>query len=58
MYYKKEYYENGKLKEEGPMHFLSGAGDYVKEGSWKFYNEDGSLKSTEQFVNGQGGAAQ
>ena len=58
VYYKKEYYENGKLKEEGPMHYLAGTGDYVKEGNWKFYNEDGSLKSSDLFVNGQGGVVQ
>jgi antitoxin component YwqK of YwqJK toxin-antitoxin module len=55
LYYKKEYYENGTIKEEGPMKYSTDVLDYRKEGTWKFYDETGNLKSTDNFVNGQGG---
>ena len=55
IFYKKEYSENGKIKEEGPMKFSSDMLDYVKDGVWKFYDDNGNLKNTDNFVNGQGG---
>ena len=57
IYYKKEYHENGNIKEEGPMKYSMSNADYVKEGVWKFYEESGKLKNTEGFVNGQGGVS-
>lgn len=54
-YMKREYNENGTIKEEGPMKYSMDVLDYVKEGTWKFYDENGKLKSSDNFVNGQGG---
>ena len=55
VYSSKEYYDNGNLKEEGSMVYSEGAGDYLKNGKWKFYNEDGSLKEERNFVKGEEG---
>jgi antitoxin component YwqK of YwqJK toxin-antitoxin module len=54
-FYKKEYGENGLMKEEGSMKYSSDILDYVKDGQWKFYDDNGTLKSTDNYVNGQGG---
>lgn len=55
IFYKKEFGENGLLKEEGPMRYSTDILDYVKDGKWSFYDDNGALKSTDNFVNGQGG---
>jgi antitoxin component YwqK of YwqJK toxin-antitoxin module len=55
IYYKKEYTEKGVIKEEGPMRYSKAVLDYQKNGTWKIYDENGNLKSTDNFVNGQGG---
>ncbi len=55
IYYKKEYGENGLLKEEGPMKYSSDILDYIKDGLWKYYDDNGKETSTNNFVNGQGG---
>ena len=55
VYSSKEYYDNGNLKEEGPMVYNEGIGDYQKNGKWKFYNEDGSLKEEKSFAKGEEG---
>jgi len=52
-YYQKEYYPSGKIKEEGPVLYNKAYYDYQKEGSWKVYNEDGSLKETQEFYQGE-----
>lgn len=51
-YAKKEYYENGRIKEEGPMYFHKDLGDYLKEGVWTFYDEKGNVIKTEKYHNG------
>ena len=38
-----EWYENGKMKEEGNMKNGQQTGD------WTYYNEDGSLDGVEQY---------
>lgn len=53
IYSKKEYYENGTVKEEGTLRFNSQIADYQKDGSWKIYNETGSLTAEELYVNGE-----
>ncbi len=55
IYSSKEYYDNGNLKEEGPMIYNEGLGDYQKNGKWKFYNENGSLKEEKTFSKGEEG---
>lgn len=52
IYTSKEYYDNGNMKEEGQLVFSEGMGDYQKNGKWKFYNENGSLKEEKTFSRG------
>ena len=56
VYSSKEYYDNGNIKEEGQMIFNEGLGDYQKNGKWKFYKEDGSLKEEKTFTKGEEGS--
>ena len=53
MYSYKEYYENGNLKEEGTLNFRKDMNDYVKNGEWKFYNEQGQLVKTTKYINNE-----
>ena len=55
IYSSKEYYDNGNLKEEGQTIFNEGLGDYQKNGKWKFYKEDGSVKEEKTFTKGEEG---
>ncbi len=52
-YIKKEFYENGRVKEEGNMHFRKDLGDYQKEGLWTYYDEKGNTIKTEKYHNGE-----
>jgi len=52
-YMHKEFFENSKLKEEGTLKFYKDKNDYLKEGEWKTYNDQGELKKTEQFQAGE-----
>jgi antitoxin component YwqK of YwqJK toxin-antitoxin module len=52
LYFKKEYYENGNIKEEGQLRFNPAAIDYQKIGTWKVYDESGKV-SEENWVNGE-----
>lgn len=52
-YTHKDYYENGKLKEEGMLKFYKDRNDYLKEGEWKTYDDQGNLKKTEQYQAGE-----
>ena len=52
-YIKKEYYDNGRLKEEGTMIFRKDLGDYQKEGNWTYYDEKGTIIKTEKFLKGE-----
>ena len=56
IYSSKSYYDNGNLKEEGPMIYSEAVSDYQKNGKWKFYNEDGSLKEEKTFSAGEEGS--
>jgi antitoxin component YwqK of YwqJK toxin-antitoxin module len=53
LYYKKEYHPNGKVKEEGVIHFSKLVGDYQKEGVWKVYDENGKLIEENTYVKGE-----
>jgi antitoxin component YwqK of YwqJK toxin-antitoxin module len=52
LYTHKEYFDNGKLKEEGEMKFSIDASDYIKEGNWAYYDESGKLLKKEKYHNG------
>jgi len=53
IYSYKEYYENGNVKEEGTLNFRKDMNDYVKNGQWKFYNEQGQLVKTANYINNE-----
>jgi hypothetical protein len=55
VYSSKEYHDNGNIKEEGPMIYNEGMGDYQRNGKWKFYKEDGSFKEEKTFTQGDDG---
>ena len=52
-YSDKEYYENGKVKEEGYSMYTPESKDYKKEGEWAYYNEKGQVIKKEKYKNGQ-----
>ncbi|HEU4718490.1 MAG TPA: hypothetical protein VFU15_11675, partial [Bacteroidia bacterium] len=49
----KEYYENGNLQDEGVMQYYPEVDNYLKEGTWKNYDENGKLVSIQEYVRGQ-----
>ena len=49
----KEFYETGKIKEEGSLKYSEAKSDYVKEGEWKYYDLNASLIKTENYQNGE-----
>jgi antitoxin component YwqK of YwqJK toxin-antitoxin module len=51
-YFKKEFYNNGKVKEEG-VYLLSDISNYQKDGEWIYYDEKGSIIKKEKFQNGK-----
>ena len=52
-YVKKEFYENGRIKEEGNMFLRKEMGDYQKEDKWTYYDEKGNITKTEKYHKGQ-----
>ena len=53
IYSQKEYFENGNLKSEGQLKFNPYKVDYIKDGTWKIYNEAGVLIRQEKWVYGE-----
>ncbi|GIV28339.1 MAG: hypothetical protein KatS3mg027_2153 [Bacteroidia bacterium] len=53
LYSYKEYYENGNVKEEGNLNYRKDMNDYVKNGVWKFYDEQGNLVKSVNYVNNE-----
>ncbi len=51
-YSKKEYYENGKIKAEGPMKFNAITIDYQRDGVWMIYDEGGNV-TKEKWIKGE-----
>jgi antitoxin component YwqK of YwqJK toxin-antitoxin module len=52
IYIHKEFFDNGKLKEEGEMKFSIDASDYIKEGVWTYYDESGKQIRKEKYASG------
>ena len=52
-YTHKEFFETGKLREDGTLKFYKDRNDYLKEGEWKTYDEQGNLKKTENYQAGE-----
>lgn len=53
LYMHKEFFPNGKVKEEGTLRYNYDKLDYVREGEWKSYDEAGSLLKTQKYQNGE-----
>ena len=53
LFRQREFYSPGKIKLDGEMKFNKAISDYVKEGSWNYYDETGQLTKTEKYHNGQ-----
>ena len=53
LYMHKEFFETGKIKEEGTLKFYEAKSDYVKDGEWKYYDESSKLLKTENYQNGE-----
>ena len=53
IYTAKTYYKNGQLKEEGFRQLNMAAGDYVRIGEWKYYDEQGKLTESHNFHKGE-----
>jgi antitoxin component YwqK of YwqJK toxin-antitoxin module len=53
LYMHKEFYANGKIKEEGTLRYSPDKIDYLREGEWKSYDEAGNLVKTLKYQNGE-----
>lgn len=49
IFIEKKYYMNGQIKEEGMLKLSANGQEYVKDGMWTFYDENGKNKKTEKF---------
>jgi antitoxin component YwqK of YwqJK toxin-antitoxin module len=49
----KEYYENGQLQDEGTMQYYAEIDNFMKEGTWKVYDETGKLVAVQEYVRNQ-----
>ncbi len=53
-YYLKEFFENGNMQDEGTMQYYAEIDNFMKEGSWKVYDENtGKQTSTQEYVRNQ-----
>ena len=52
-YIKKEFYQNGRLKEDGTMIFRKDLRDYQKDGVWNYYDNTGKISKTENYYKGE-----
>ena len=52
LYTSKEYYDYGKIKEEGEIKYNPDMLDYQKTGKWMVYDEQGELIKDEFYING------
>ncbi len=52
-YYLKEFYESGIMTDEGTMQYYAELDNFMKEGTWKVYDEKGALVSTQEYVRNQ-----
>ncbi len=53
LYHQKLYHPNGQLQTEGSLVFNMYKFDYLREGSWKVYDDKGKLLRTDQYVHGE-----
>lgn len=48
-----EYYASGKIKAEGTKLYDESRSDYVEQGNWKFYDENGQLTREQNYLRGE-----
>jgi len=48
----KEFYPNGQVKVDGLKQYKEELGDYINIGTWKYYDQSGSVTKEEKFDNG------
>ncbi|MCC7303519.1 MAG: hypothetical protein IT233_12840 [Bacteroidia bacterium] len=53
VYEKKEYHDNGNIKEAGKVVYNKGAGDYQREGKWLVYDENGKAVTEVLYSKGE-----
>ena len=53
VFYQKEYYDNGNLKTEGELKYNPYKSDYMKDGTWKVYDESGKFLKNEKYAYGE-----
>jgi antitoxin component YwqK of YwqJK toxin-antitoxin module len=47
------FYKNGQVKEEGGMQYDKSMFDYLRIGTWKYFDSAGSLNKEVKYVNGE-----
>lgn len=52
-YDKNEYHDNGQVKVDGEMKFSEESYDYIKTGTWKYFNESGAIKKELTYNRGR-----
>ncbi len=52
-YSHKEFYEDGKIKEEGTLVYSPNLGDYIKDGIWKLYDKNAKLVADQYYIFGE-----
>ena len=53
LFRQKEFYSPNRIKIDGEIKFNKATGDYVRDGLWNYYDENGKLAKTEKYYNGQ-----
>lgn len=53
LYTKKEFYPTGTPKLEGEAQYSESLLDYIRTGTWKYYDEKGKLVKQEEYINGK-----
>lgn len=48
-----EYYPNGNIRAQGTLRFSTNTYDYVRTGTWKYFDEQGNLKKEETYASGK-----
>jgi antitoxin component YwqK of YwqJK toxin-antitoxin module len=53
LFYQKEFHDNGVLRTEGLLKFNPYKMDYMKDGPWKVYDDNGKLIRIEKYAYGE-----
>ncbi|MGD0710223.1 MAG: hypothetical protein ABR968_03505 [Bacteroidales bacterium] len=53
IYDSKEYWNNGNLKETGNMLYNNASHDFIKDGTWTFFDSNGKKVMEEDYIKGK-----